>query len=91
MSEADAPMLRVWNSSLSYSTDRNKSFDPPDYYFKDEEKLTVAGLDFRIVATPGHTRGGVCIITDGVAFVGDTIFLESIGRTDLPGVPTMPC
>ena len=40
MSEADAPMLRVWNSSLSYSTDRNKSFDPPDYYFKDEEKLT---------------------------------------------------
>lgn len=85
MSEADAPMLRVWNSSLSYSTDRNKSFDPPDYYFKDEEKLTVAGLDFRIVATPGHTRGGVCIITDGVAFVGDTIFLESIGRTDLPG------
>ena len=33
MSREDAPMLRVWNSSLSYSTDRDKTFDPPDVYF----------------------------------------------------------
>ena len=85
MSKEDAPMLRVWNSSLSYSTNRDKKFDPPDEYFTDGEKLTVAGLDFTIAATPGHTRGGVCIIGDGVVFCGDTVFLESIGRTDLPG------
>ena len=85
MSREDAPMLRVWNSSLSYSTDRDKTFDPPDVYFEDGMTVTEAGLTFTIAATPGHTRGGVCIIGDGVVFVGDTIFLESIGRTDLPG------
>lgn len=85
MSKEDAPMLRVWNSSLSYSTNRDKKFDSPDEYFTDGEKLTVAGLDFTIAATSGHTRGGVCIIGDGVVFCGDTVFLESIGRTDLPG------
>lgn len=85
MSREDAPMLRVWNSSLSYSTNRDKKFDPPDAFFTDGEKLTAAGLDFTIAATPGHTRGGVCIIGDGVVFCGDTVFLKSIGRTDLPG------
>ena len=85
MSREDAPMLRVWNSSLSYSTNRDKKFDPPDEYFTDGEKLNVAGLDFTIAATPGHTPGGVCIIGDGVVFCGDTVFLESVGRTDLPG------
>lgn len=58
MSREDAPMLRVWNSSLSYSTNRDKKFDPPDAFFTDGEKLTAAGLDFTIAATPGHTRGG---------------------------------
>ena len=85
MSREDAPMLRVWNTSLSYSTDRDKTFDPPDVYFEDGMTVTEAGLTFTIAATPGHTLGGVCIIGDGVVFVGDTIFLESIGRTDLPG------
>ena len=78
-------MLRVWNSSLSYSTDRNKKFDPPDVYFEDGMTVTEAGMTFRIAATPGHTKGGVCIIGDGCVFCGDTVFLESVGRTDLPG------
>ena len=55
MSREDAPMLRVWNSSLSYSTDRDKTFDPPDVYFEDGMTVTEAGLTFTIAATPGHT------------------------------------
>ncbi len=85
MSKEDAPMLKVWNSSLSYSTRRDKKFDPPDFYLTDGETLTVAGMDFTIAATPGHTPGGVCIKLDDLVFCGDTIFLESVGRTDLPG------
>jgi hydroxyacylglutathione hydrolase len=85
MSREDAPMLHVWNSSLSFSLDRDKTFDPPDIYFEDGQTVTEAGMTFRVAATPGHTRGGVCLIGDGVVFCGDTIFLESIGRTDLPG------
>lgn len=85
MSKEDTPMLKVWNSSLSYSTRRDKKFDPPDAFLTDGETLTVAGMDFTIAATPGHTPGGVCIKLGDLVFCGDTIFLESIGRTDLPG------
>ena len=85
MSREDAPMLRVWNSSLSYSTDRDKTFDPPDVYFEDGMTVTEAGLTFTIAATPGHTLGGVTLLVGDAMFPGDTLFAGSMGRTDLPG------
>ena len=47
--------------------------------------LTLAGISFRILHTPGHTPGSVCILADDVLFSGDTLFQDSCGRTDLPG------
>ncbi len=46
-----------------------------------------AGLEYRILHTPGHTPGSVCLYFhhDGVLFTGDTLFAGSVGRTDLPG------
>ena len=61
------------------------AFAPADKIFKDGETVTEAGLDFKVLATPGHTRGGVCLVCGDVVFCGDTVFAESIGRTDLPG------
>ncbi len=49
------------------------------------ETLCVAGLEFAILHTPGHTPGSVCLICDGVIFSGDTLFAGSCGRTDFPG------
>lgn len=42
-------------------------------------------LTFQVLHTPGHSPGGVTLVTGGVAFVGDAVFAGSIGRTDLPG------
>lgn len=50
-----------------------------------EDTVSVAGLDFQILHTPGHTPGSVCLLCDGVMFSGDTLFAGSCGRTDFPG------
>lgn len=47
--------------------------------------LTLAGLTFKVLHTPGHTPGGVCLLCEDAIFSGDTLFAGSIGRTDFPG------
>lgn len=58
----------------------------PDVEVSDGEELTLAGITFTVLATPGHTDGSCCyyLKEDGVVFCGDTVFLESVGRTDFP-------
>ncbi len=58
---------------------------PPDRELADGASVSVGACVFRVIHTPGHTPGGVCLVGHGVAFVGDTLFAGSIGRTDLPG------
>lgn len=59
----------------------------PALWFEEGEPVEVAGLVLRVIHTPGHTPGGVCLIDEAsrTALVGDTIFQGSVGRTDLPG------
>lgn len=47
--------------------------------------LKLAGVDFSVIHTPGHTPGSVCLLAEDVMFSGDTLFADSCGRTDLPG------
>ena len=47
--------------------------------------IDAAGLRFEVIATPGHTPGGVTLRCSNALFVGDTLFKGSCGRTDLPG------
>ena len=54
-------------------------------YLKDGDVLNLAGLEFHIMATPGHTLGGVTIRCEDALFTGDTLFKGSCGRVDLPG------
>ena len=47
--------------------------------------LKLAGLSFKVLHTPGHTPGSVCLQCEDTIFSGDTLFWGSCGRTDLPG------
>ncbi len=58
---------------------------PPDVELREGEPLRFDGLEFQVLHTPGHTPGGVCLALPGRAWVGDTLFRGSVGRTDLPG------
>ena len=56
-----------------------------DEYIEEGTTLQVGNMALRIVATPGHTPGGMSIILDDMVFCGDTLFKGSIGRSDFPG------
>ncbi len=85
VSEEDADMLTKAERNLSIYMTGNLECAPAENFFKDGETVTVAGMDFKVYATPGHTKGGMCLHAADVVFCGDTVFCESIGRTDLPG------
>jgi glyoxylase-like metal-dependent hydrolase (beta-lactamase superfamily II) len=57
----------------------------PDIIVKDGDDLKIGSLNFSFLHTPGHTDGSVCIFLESNIFTGDTLFYESIGRSDLPG------
>lgn len=61
-----------------------------DRLLADGDELPFGAYKLRVLHTPGHTKGGVCLVLSGAAgdelvFAGDTLFQLSIGRTDLPG------
>lgn len=57
----------------------------PEASLADGDAVEVAGVRLQVIHTPGHTQGSVCFYSEGMLFSGDTLFLGSIGRTDLPG------
>lgn len=53
--------------------------------YREGDVLSLAGVEFNVLHTPGHTPGSVCLICEDALFAGDTLFACSCGRTDLPG------
>ncbi len=57
----------------------------PDRLLDQGDTFEVGELSFRVFHVPGHSPGGICLLSEGHLFVGDVLFAGSIGRTDLPG------
>ena len=68
--------------SWGYDAD---DFPPPDLAMEEGDKVQIGKTCFRVIHTPGHTPGGICLYAEDILFAGDTLFHGSVGRTDLPG------
>jgi len=81
----DAPMLRHISASAAYFGLSSDDSPSPDRTVNEGDTIAFGEVILEVIHTPGHTPGGISLSTDGVVFVGDTLFAGSIGRTDLPG------
>jgi len=83
----DAEMLTEPTINLSAMSGIAFVTDSEDVPLKEREIIDLAGVKLLVLHTPGHTPGGISLYSRqaGVVFVGDTLFADSIGRTDFPG------
>lgn len=56
-----------------------------DKYLKDGDEIKIGKEKLKVIHTPGHTRGSICLMGKNFIFTGDTLFKDGWGRTDLPG------
>lgn len=82
---ADAPMLVNSAMNLSLFVGNPVSSAPPDVLLEDGMELSLGKYPVKVIHTPGHTPGGICLLADKFLISGDTLFEQSIGRTDLQG------
>jgi len=57
----------------------------PDVLLRDDDLIRIGETQLKVLHTPGHTPGSICLYTDGHLFTGDTLFVGAVGRIDLPG------
>ena len=81
----DEPMLAELSHSARMFGLESENSPPADILLNDGDEVKFGEITFKVIHTPGHSRGGICLYTKGHLFAGDTLFSGSIGRTDLPG------
>ncbi len=81
--EDEKELLNNANFNLSNTMITGALTFDADYYCKDNEVLPILS-GVKVIHTPGHTAGSVCFAIEDKLFTGDTLFVSSIGRTDLP-------
>ena len=76
LTDTPAAMLRMFGAKAS---------PPADRTVRDGDLITAGAVQLTVIHTPGHSPGSMVLYTPGYAFTGDTLFVEAVGRTDLPG------
>lgn len=83
--ELDAPMLaRAVDTAAMFGLTAENS-PPPSRFLTEGEFVAFGEYRLRVLHTPGHTLGGCSLHLEGMVFTGDTLFADSVGRTDFPG------
>lgn len=82
--EADADMLTS-TPAMMLAMFRAQKSPAADLTVRDGDTISVGSVSLKVLHTPGHTPGGMALCTEGCVFTGDTLFVEAVGRTDLPG------
>ncbi len=81
----DAPMLEKLSSNAAFFGVSVENSPPCDQTLEEGDTVSFGDITLKVIHTPGHTPGGISLYTNGIVFVGDTLFAGSIGRTDFPG------
>lgn len=81
----DSDMLTNPAKNLSAWIGEQLEFKPADRLLEDKDIIQVGKLTLEVLHTPGHTPGGICLLSGEHVFTGDTLFAQSIGRSDFPG------
>lgn len=82
---ADEPMLGELSRTAQMFGLAAENSPPADFLLNHDDDIRFGEIILKVIHTPGHSQGGVCLHTPGHLFAGDTLFSGSIGRTDLPG------
>jgi glyoxylase-like metal-dependent hydrolase (beta-lactamase superfamily II) len=87
LNEDDLPLLATVREQASWLGMRPTETATPDEYLSDGRIVGLERYPAQVLATPGHTQGGVCLYFESLKLLiaGDTLFAGGIGRTDLPG------
>ncbi len=83
---ADAPLLTQGGGALFFGI-MGKASPPADMMLEEGQVLTVGNIELKVLHTPGHSPGSICLYNgeEGVLFDGDVLFNMGMGRYDLPG------
>ncbi|MFA5252654.1 MAG: MBL fold metallo-hydrolase [Phycisphaerae bacterium] len=83
----DAGMLSGEKDNLASVAGVTFSPEHADFTVEQGDVIEQANIKLDVLHTPGHTQGGICLYSKdaGIIFAGDTLFADSVGRTDMPG------
>lgn len=83
--KGDVDLIANSRNNLSMFLGKEIVITSPEHIVTDGEVINFAGVPFKVIETPGHTPGGLCLYGAGLLFAGDTLFRCSVGRTDFYG------
>jgi glyoxylase-like metal-dependent hydrolase (beta-lactamase superfamily II) len=81
----EVPSLRKMSQRVFTRLLGGKPVGKPDVLVEEGDRLEIGSCEVRVLHTPGHSPGGICLLAEGNLFSGDTLFVGGVGRTDLPG------